>query len=439
MRWNGRLPLGLMGLGGLILSAHACASSTATNPTATSTDTATSVTVRGDASLRGDVDAGGSVQSCSGTAPRCSEVWNGNECGFLIADAECLTGTWRCPGGTVFPNECCPRWPEPCRAPCVQDSVVSPVCQGSQWVCPDGMSQTSGPCPSAPVASNGGTLVTLASGQSPTSLALDATSIYWTNWTDGYDGTVMEVSLTGGTPVALAAGLEFADGIAVDGSGVYFAGVMNDDGGASLFKVGLAGGTATRLASGFINYPFALGPSGVYGMASGYTIVKVPLDGGTWTPVTYSGSSSYGIAVDANSVYWTTFSSPATVGKAPLTGGQPVTLATTPDTGWGIAVDGTYAYFGTQSAVMKVPIDGGTLATLADSAGQGIALDDNDVYFTDGSSMVKKVSKSGGPVITLATNLIKPSAIAVDATSVYWGNRGSDNTVNGSVLKLTPK
>jgi hypothetical protein len=150
-------------------------------------------------------------------------------------------------------------------------------------------------------------------------------------------------------------------------------------------------------------------------------------------------AESYGIAVDAASVYWTFSGSPTTVRKAPLGGGQPVTLATVSGPGFGIAVDAKHAYFGTSSAVMKVPIDGGPVTTLADAAGHGIALDEKYVYFTDLSSTVKKVPKDGGTVTTLATNLSAPWPIAVDSKSVYWGNQGSSGTANGSVMKLTPK
>lgn len=293
-------------------------------------------------------------------------------------------------------------------------------------------------------------LVTLASGAiTPFDIALDATSVYWTNyWFDGsYTGTVMKVSITGGSPVTLATGLNFAGGIAVDGSGVYFGGLTKDSrGGGSLFKVGLNGGAVKTLASGFANDPFAIAPSGVYGTGGDgdLTIVRVPLDGGAAVPVVPSSSlvqsaSSYGIAVDASSVYWTFFGSPTTVRKAPLGGGMPVTLATVAGPGEGIAVDATYVYFGTGSAVMKVPIEGGTATTLASSPGQGLAIDDSYVYFTDWSSTVKKVSKNGGTVVTLATGQLRPWKVAVDSTSVYWGNCGADGQANGSVMKLTPK
>jgi hypothetical protein len=131
----------------------------------------------------------------------------------------------------------------------------------------------------ASVPVGGGTAVTLSSsaaGVFLTSIAVNSTSVFWTNYgsspmPDNVDGLVMKVPVGGGPATTLASGQHDPDAIAVDGENVYW---------------GNAGTQAASYTDG--------------------SLVKVPLGGGT--PVTLATGSGgvYGIAVDATSVYWTT-------------------------------------------------------------------------------------------------------------------------------------
>jgi hypothetical protein len=83
----------------------------------------------------------------------------------------------------------------------------------------------------------GGSTTTLASGQDgPSEIAVDSTSVYWTNYGAGtaMAGTVMKVPLGGGSPTTLASGQTRPYGIAVDSTSVYWTMVGDSaDGGYS--------------------------------------------------------------------------------------------------------------------------------------------------------------------------------------------------------------
>jgi len=220
-----------------------------------------------------------------------------------------------------------------------------------------------------------------------------------------------------------------------------------------VIKVPLAGGTPTTLASDQ-PYPMSILVVGndVYwaSMNSNHPgLFSVPTSGGD--RVSYANDqATFFLTADANNVYWGRLAEVPAVNKMPL-GGGPITQLATSDSRHlpgGIAVDAQYVYWLSaefddfadsrvpyHTMIMKVPISGGDVMTLADIAApnansgrlySNIAVDATSVYWrmvndpTAGTTSVWKVPVAGGTPVRLAqTNAMTP--IVIDSSYIYWG------------------
>jgi len=335
----------------------------------------------------------------------------GSVCAAQGAQAVCAAGqcSLTCEPGFLD----CDEWPgNGCEAALASDGEHCNGCDNDclGGGCSDGVC---GPIPTV-----------LASGlDSPFAIALDASSIYVTEYRDG--GRILRFPIAGGPEVELATNQARPRAIAVDASSVYWA---NEAG--SVMKAALDGSAVVELAANLAE-PYALGISdsdAYFTTHTGNEVLSVPLAGGSTTVVAPDQYDPHGIFVDGTNLYWTTNE---TVRSITLGGGAVVPLASGLDEVHQIAASGTYVYFSTESLgeVLRVPIGGGAVAVVSSGHQyiEGIAADAGAVYFAD-SSAGSVLRVAGDKLSSLASAQDGPSMLALDAAYVYFTNNG-DGTI----------
>ncbi len=203
-----------------------------------------------------------------------------------------------------------------------------------------------------------GQYTTLASGQdSVWGVAADDVNVYWTDQSGGATTGVFKAPIGGGPPVLLSAAGP-ANEVVASGGQLFYAGAIGDaPGSEGLMRVSVNGGLPTVLVPPDPNHSvesLTVDCANVYYETTDGTIAQVPIGGGTPTTlVTGAGEGLLQLAVDADRVYFG--STQGDVASVPIGGGAVTTLA--PGAGpIGIAVDANSVYWTNrdEGTVMKV-------------------------------------------------------------------------------------
>lgn len=185
--------------------------------------------------------------------------------------------------------------------------------------------------------------------------------------------------------------------------------------------------------------------------------------GGATTLVTTD--EPIGIAIDDQNLYWSTFGSNVnhlgTVAKMSLAGGATTVLASGLATVGPIAVDANNVYWTDMvGGVSSVPIAGGAVSvlvppqyaippnTILDDSPPDIAVDGSAVYWTStpldhSAPTVNRLLLGGGPIDTitnvtvLATLTSQPAGLTIDASRVYWVEDGPADPSQGLGSPIT--
>jgi hypothetical protein len=312
--------------------------------------------------------------------------------------------------------------------------------------------------------------ITLASSITPWSIAVDATSVYWTS---DVDHDVRKASKIDGTsPITLMDANDpqgrviFPFDIVLSGTSAY----VSDQGSAMVLSCAVGGcgdnpQTVAAFDAGSGNatvLKLAVDSEYVYWTDGAASIWRAPKSGGgpvrllgTYDPDdpnTPSGMSTpYALVVDTMFVYFT--NDDGTVQKVPLAGGSVSKVAAGMEGSGIIALANGLLYWsqdppttGASGTVNSVPTTGGSLKVIA--TGQvnplGLAVDANNIYWVDfgtnvnggdGTVQMCALANCSAPT-TLATNQNTPKAITVDTTAIYWTDYGSGTNDDGAVMKL---
>jgi hypothetical protein len=159
--------------------------------------------------------------------------------------------------------------------------------------------------------------------------------------------------------------------------------------------------------------------------ACGHSCLGGACTAGVCKPVKLASNGTSGaqvLAIDSTYVY---FSAPKEIARVAKSGGAVEQVVPTTSAATSMAINGGVIYWVGQSSLYSAPVAGASAPTFlyASISPLSIAVDANNVYWGEHGGSVHQAPKNGaGPVLTLASNLVAPSCVLVDATSVYWVN-----------------
>lgn len=257
---------------------------------------------------------------------------------------------------------------------------------------------TSG-CGSAPA--------TLASSQTlPQRITFDGTYVYWTDQgTGGANGAVRRVLKNGTGLATLVSGETLPEGVAVDAAHVFWA-MRTSSGGLRVAAIG--GGSGSTIAAQDTPTSVVSDGASTFFASAGSTgtVKRCAVSGATCSsvvPLFSNADGVFGLGVDATHVYFATLTAAGGVYAASKADGS-----------------GQQLLAGAQPWPVRLATDGVDVVWLNRGASLGAS--------ADGSVMRCAVGGCAGTPATVASGQFDPHGVAIDAKAIYWANAG-DGTI----------
>lgn len=304
------------------------------------------------------------------------------------------------------------------------------------------------------IAQSGGAPSVLTSAVDMRALVVDAAALYW-SWCDASNNYNVVIKMLKqddvvGAAAKIAVTTGCANDLALDANNIYWidsVGVM---------KIDKNGGAATLVTSArFHPRNLIADENNLYWIADNY-IMRLPKSGGAPNALVASQNDLQSIAVDSSNLYWIDGKAVRRIAK---TGGTQFTLANVNGSAPWLAVDKAYVYWTTYGdTVMRVAKAGGVAVAQSNAEPQtlafaqeglnALAVDDTNIYWTTcryekekyDHGTVMQAPKTGGDAIALATNQSCPGNLVLDANNVYWVNQGAETSPNdyqdGAIMRV---
>jgi hypothetical protein len=197
-------------------------------------------------------------------------------------------------------------------------------------------------------------------------IAVDDHNVYWA---DADSKTIYSAPLSGGNATQVVTTQQSAQELFVAGGFLFW--IERASSSNALMTVATTGGTPTAVEGSFSIGGIAADASNVY-YGSALGIHKVAFTGGNFSDVVETNDVAESIVVSGGTVYWSTYN--GAIASAPAAGGAETKLASDILTAHGLALRDGQLYWvaqddrasTTDASVMKMPVTGGTPATVVD-------------------------------------------------------------------------